>query len=142
MSVAEVRRQFPNAGVTVRTARLTGGEADLLELDNVDLAGHAAMGHFYFSGAGLTAVELTPSGLEPGRTSRNLATVKAIAAAYSARYGQGYDCGPSGLGDVNTYRCKWLVGKVAIQLWYMDVAGQAPLAYVAFRQADDPSYNL
>ena len=142
MDTAAVRRQFPAATPTPRPAMLTGGQTDLLQLDGLDLEGHRSTAHFYFSGSTLITVELTVSDLKPGASERNLQAVQSIAAAYSTRYGAGYDCGPKSLGDEDAYECKWLHGRVAVQLWYMDVAGQAPLFYLAFKQADDPSYNL
>ena len=142
MSAAEVLRQFPGVVRSAEPTILTGGQTDLLQLPNLDLEGHPSTAHFYFAGPELVAVELTASDLRPGAPQQNLAVARGIAAAYATRYGPGYDCGPKGLGDVNTYECKWLKGRLAIRLWYMDVAGQAPLFYVAYRQADDPSYDL
>jgi hypothetical protein len=142
MSEAEVQRLFPQATPPAQLTTLTGGQVDRLQLDAVDLQGRPATAHFYFAGPQLVAVELTASGFKPGQPTGNMALAQSIAAGYSATYGQGYDCGSKSLGDVGAYECKWLKGRLSIQLWYMDVAGQAPLFYIAYRQADDPSYNL
>lgn len=142
MSAAEVQRLFPLAGPPANSTILTGGQVDRLQLEPIDLNGRPATAHFYFAGPQLVAVELTASGFKPGKPARNIELAKSIADGYSATYGPGYDCGPKSLGDIAVYECKWLKGRLSIQLWYMDVAGQAPLFYVAYRQADDPSYNL
>jgi hypothetical protein len=142
MSEAEVQRLFPLARPPAKSSTLTSGQLERLQLELVDLDGRPATAHFYFSGSLLVTVELTASGFEPGQPTRNMELAKSIAASYSATYGQGYDCGPKSLGDISVYECKWLKGSLSVQLWYMDVAGQAPLFYVAYRQADDPSYNL
>jgi hypothetical protein len=142
MSEAEVQRLFPLAGPPAKSTILTSGQLERLQLESVDLNGRSATAHFYFSGSQLVTVELTASGFEPGQPTRNMELAKSIAASYSATYGQGYDCGLKSLGDISAYECKWLKGPLSVQLWYMDVAGQAPLFYVAYRQADDPSYNL
>jgi len=142
MSAGEVQRLFPTATAPSTLTTLTGGQVDRLQLETIDLQGRPAIAHFYFAGPQLVAVELTAAGFTPGKPTDNLALAKRIADGYSATYGQGYDCGPKSLGDVGVYECKWLKGRLSIQLWYMDVAGQAPLFYVAYRQADDPSYNL
>jgi hypothetical protein len=142
MTVTDVRRLFPLAAPPEKRNTLTGGQVDLLQLPSADLDGRPATAHFYFAGPELVAVELTASGFKPGERISNMALAKAIADRYAASYGPGYDCGSRSLGDVDVYECKWLKGRLSIQLWYMDVAGQAPLFYVAYRQADDPSYNL
>ena len=67
---------------------------------------------------------------------------RGIAVDLTGRYGGGYDCGDRSLGDVTAYECKWLRAPLSVRLWYMDTAGEAPLFYVAYRQADDPGYNL
>ena len=142
MDMAALKRQFPAAVSNREPTALTGGQTDLLELDGLNLAGHRSSAHFYFFGNKLITVELTVSDLQASASARNVQSVQTIAAAYSARFGPGYDCGSKSLGDVDVYECKWLHGRVAVQLWYMDVAGQAPLFYLAFKQADDPAYNL
>jgi hypothetical protein len=142
MSDVEVQRLFPKAAAPPKETILTGGQVDRLQLEATDLQGRPATAHFYFAGPQLVAVELTATGFKPGEPTRNLARAMSIAKAYAATYGQGYDCGDKSLGDVGAYECKWLKGRLSIQLWYMDVAGQAPLFYIAYRQADDPSYNL
>jgi hypothetical protein len=142
MSADEVQRLFPRAGSPSKPTILTGGQMDRLQLEPIDLDGRPATAHFYFAGPQLVAVELTASGFKSGEPAHNIERAKRIAAGYSATYGQGYDCGDKSLGDIAAYECKWLKGRLSIQLWYMDVAGQAPLFYIAYRQADDPSYNL
>lgn len=142
MNAAEVQHLFPLASSPAKLTTLTGGQVDLLQLEPIDLDGRPGIAHFYFSGPQLVTVELTASGFKPGEPVQNMELAQRIADSYSAAYGQGYDCGPKSLGDVAAYECKWLQGRLSIQLWYMDVAGQAPLFYVAYRQADDPSYNL
>ena len=142
MSETEVRRLFPLAQPPAKPTILTGGQWERLQLDAVDLNGQAATAHFYFASSQLVIVELTASGFESGQPTRNMVLAKSIAASYSATYGQGYDCDLKSLGDISAFECKWLKGPLSIQLWYMDVAGQAPLFHVAYRQADDPSYNL
>ena len=142
MTVADVRRQFPAAVVPATPTILTGGQVDRLMLAEQDLAGRPATAHFYFAGSELVSVELTVSDLRPAERARNLSEARTIAAHYTAQYRTSYDCGSRSLGDIDAYECKWLSDRVSIQLWYMDVAGQAPLFYVAYKQADDPSYNL
>jgi hypothetical protein len=142
MSAGEVQHLFPSAGSPPNPTILTGGQVDRLQLEPVNLNGRSGTAHFYFAGPQLVAVELTALGFKPGEPAHNIERAKSIAASYSATYGQGYDCGEKSLGDIAAYECKWLKGRLSIQLWYMDVAGQAPLFYIAYRQADDPSYNL
>ena len=95
-----------------------------------------------FSGVGLVSVELTLADLEPARSARNVQLARSIAVDLTGRYGGGYDCGDCSLADATAYECKWLRAPLSVRLWYMDAAGQAPLFYVAYRQADDPGYNL
>ena len=142
MSVAEVRYHFPGASPPFKPNVLTGGQIDRLQLSHQTLVEHPSIAHFYFEGPQLVSVELTATDFKPGERLRNLEEARNIAANYTSHYGAGYDCGSRSLGDINVYECKWLRGRLSIQLWYMDVAGQAPLFYVAYKQADDPSYNL
>lgn len=142
MSAEDVQRLFPGSRPPRQTTILTGGQVDTLQLETVDLNGRPATAHFYFAGRQLVAVELTASVFQPGQPTRNIAMAQSIADSFTATYGPGYDCGPKSLGDIGMYECKWLKGRLSVQLLYMDVAGQAPLFYVAYRQADDPSYNL
>jgi len=142
MTVDDVRRLFPLAAAAKTPNILTGGQVDLLQLGDADLGGRPATAHFYFKGPELQAVELTASGFKPGAPAANMALAKGLADGYAAALGPGYDCGSRSLADIDIYECKWLKGRLSIQLLYMDVAGQAPLFYVAYRQADDPSYNL
>ena len=142
MSVGQVQRLFPGGVAPAQPTTLTGGEVDRLQLAGVDLDGHAAVAHFFFRDAALLSVELTLADVLPAASVRNVEIAKHISADLTARYGAGYDCGDESFGDVAAYECKWLKGRLSIRLWYMDTAGQGPLFYLAYRQADDPSYNL
>ncbi len=142
MNAGEVRRLFPAASAPPAPTMLTGGEVDRLQLAGAFLGGVTATAHFFFKDGGLVSVELFLPDLPVGSSRRNLAEVGRIAADLTARYGAPYDCGEKGGADVTAYGCKWLRSPLSVRLWYMDVAGQAPLSYVAFRQADDPGYDL
>lgn len=142
MRVDQVRALFPAATPPPVPSTLTGGEVDRLQLAGVRLAGQVAVAHFFFKDAELVSVELSLPGLRPAASAANVETVRSVAAAFTARYGQAYDCGDRSFGDVTAYECKWLDKPLSIRLWYMDTAGQAPLFYLAYRQADDPGYNL
>ena len=142
MTASEVRVLFPTTIPPVAPAPLTGGEVDRLQLAGVELAGRPAVAHFFFKDAALVAVELTLIGLRSSASVANVQTAKNIAQTFDAQYGQAYDCGDRSFDEVTTYECKWLRKPLSVRLWYMDTAGQAPLFYVAFRQADDPGYDL
>lgn len=142
MGVAEVGRLFPAAVPPTTPTVLTGGELDRLQLSGVELDGRPAIARFFFKGPELTSVELNFPGLRPAASETNIALVKQVASHLGLTYGQGYDCGDKSSGNIDVYECKWLRGPLSVRLWYMDVAGQAPLFYLAFRQASDPSYNL
>ena len=142
MSVTDLRRLFPESTAPQTPAILTGGETESLEMTGIALAGRPAVARFFFKEARLVAVELTLPDLKAAASSTNLAAAQEIAAEYTAKFGQGFDCGQRGLGDLNAYECTWLKSPLLIRLWYMDSAGQAPLLYVAFRQAGDPGYDL
>lgn len=142
MSIAEVRRLFPAARPPEAPMVLTGGEVDRLELTSVDLESRAATARFFFKGGGLVSVELSLPSLRPAATAENMSAAREIGERFTARYGRSYDCGDRSFGEIDAYGCKWLKSPLSIRLWYMDVAGQAPLFYVAYRQANDPGYNL
>ena len=142
MTAAQVQALFPRAAAPGRQTLLTDGEAELLELPGVTIAGRPAAAQFYFREGALVAVKLAVTGLPPDAPGRGLAAAAAAADVLHRRYGSGYDCGDRSFGDISAYECKWLRDAVSIRYWYMDIAGQAPLMYVAFRQADDPGYDL
>lgn len=142
MKLNQVRALFPSTIVPESPTILTGGDLDRLLLANIDLDGFPAAAHFFFKDDELVSVELTLPNLKSGATARNLQIVQRISADLTRRYGQGYDCGNKSITDIAEYGCKWLKAPLAIRLWYMDAAGQAPLFYLAFRQVDDPGYNL
>jgi hypothetical protein len=141
MDVDGVRGLFPGARPVAGGAILTGGEVERLDLPGLELGGRPAVARFYFDGAALAAVELTVSGLTH-QPAANEALAQAVAAQYSGLYGAGYDCGDRSLGDVSVYECKWLAGPVRVRLWYMDVAGQAPMLVLGYRKVDSPGYDL
>ena len=142
MAVYDVRRLFPAAQPPAGAVVLTGGESELLELGGVALAGHPAIARFYFKQSELVSVQVGVTDLRPSRSASNEDAARSIADALSRSFGKGYDCGDRSLGDLTAYECKWLRKPLSIRLWYMDVAGQSPLFYVAYRQSDDPGYNL
>jgi hypothetical protein len=98
--------------------------------------------HFYFKGDGLVAVNINLPDLKPAASAQNVRDMQRIAAGLTAQYGTGYDCGDKSKSNITAYGCKWLKSPLSVRLWYMDVAGQAPLFYLAYRQADDPGYDL
>ena len=142
MDVTAVRRAFPAAVPPATPTILTGGEIDRLQLSAVDLDGRRAVAHFFFKEGGLVSVELTLPGLKPGESAANARDMARLAEHLTGTYGDAYDCGDRSESDITAYGCKWLRKPLSIRLWYMDVAGQAPLFYLAFRQADDPGYDL
>ena len=142
MNVAQVERLFPSAAPPQVATLLTGGETDLLELHGVDLNGHVAVAHFYFRGGSLAAVNVNLTDLKPSVSAQNVNDMHRIASDLTASYGAEYDCGDKSESSITAYGCKWLQGPLSIRLWYMDVAGQAPLFYLAYRPAADPGYDL
>ena len=142
MDVAAVKRIFPSALAPMTPTTLTGGEGDALELAGVDLDGRLATAHFFFKDGGLISVQLGLPALRPGASAANMADMARLSGELTRSLGEAYDCGDRSESDITAYGCKWLKKPLAVRLWYMDVAGQAPLFYLAFRQADDPGYNL
>jgi hypothetical protein len=142
MSLSDVQARFPSARTPADPVTLTGGETDALELADTTLAGRPATARFYFKDAELVSVQLTLAALPVGRSADNMAMARAVAADLDRTYGEPYDCGDRSFSQIAAYGCKWLQKPLAVRLWYMDTAGQQPLFYVAYRQADDPGYNL
>ena len=142
MGVSQVLALFHGAAAPPNPTTLTGGEVDRLQLTGVDLAGHPAVAHFYFNNDELVSVQLSLNDLRAAASVKNITAAEQISAEISALYGASYDCGDKSFADVAAYECKWLKKPLSIRLWYMDTSGQAPLFYLAYRQADDPGYNL
>ena len=142
MSVSQIQALFHGAATPAHPTVLTGGEIDRLQLAGVDLAGHPSVAHFYFNNDELVSVQLSLTDLKAAASVQNLKAAERISSEISLLYGVSYDCGDKSFADVAAYECKWLRKPLSVRLWYMDTAGQAPLFYLAYRQADDPGYNL
>ena len=142
MSMAQVRALFPAAVSAPKTGGGSGADREGLRLPNVDLGGSQATARLFFRDDELISVEVTLNRVASGHTEANERLAASIARNLTQQYGSSYDCGDQNFWQVSTFRCKWIDGRLSIQLWYMDVAGQAPTLYVSYRQIDDPGYAL
>ena len=142
MTYSQVLQKFAAATPPIRPSILTGGEVDRLILPGIDLQGYPAVAHFFFKGNELVSVELIISALKSDAAATNIETARRISNGLTEQYRQPYNCGEKSFGDLDAFECKWLKPPLSIRLWYMDVAGQLPLFYVAFRQVSDPGYDL
>lgn len=139
MSVDQVRRLYPHASAT--PGRETDPVPEVLQAPAPPLGGKPTTARFLFRAGGLIAVQLEPR-VGAGNTQANVEIAKRLAQDYTVRLGQAYDCGDFGSSNIAEYQCKWLNGEVAVRLWYLDVAGQAPVLRLRFRRADDPSLGF
>ena len=137
-----LHRRFPQATPPAHPDILSGGEVEALRLPLASLGGAPATASLFLRDGALAGVELRNRTLPSGASAANLAFAQSVAAEIGREAGVGYDCGATRIAGVSQYTCRWISGDVAIREYYLDVAGQAPVFFVAYRRADDPAFDL
>ena len=136
-----LRRRFPGAAIPQQALVLSAGEVEGLRLVGQSLEGAPVQAHFFFRDGRLSSVQLRAPSLLTGHSGSNLDFVRKVAGEITAAGGAPYNCVDNRFAAITRYECKWLRGEVVVHESYLDVAGQAPVFYVAFRRADDPAFD-
>ena len=136
-----LQHQFPAAVAPKEPQVLSAGEVEGLRLNGVELGGVPVQVHFFLRDARLSSVQLSAPFLKPGQSDSNLAFARRVARMITADGGPPYNCVDDRFAAIGRYECKWLRGDVTIHVSYLDVSGQAPFFYLAYRRADDPAFD-
>ncbi len=139
--LATLERTLPGAVAPVDPLVLSAGEVEGLSVPGQTLEGTAGEAHLFLRDGRLSSVQLRVPVLPAGRSASNLAFARRVAQSFTKAEGRPYDCVDDQFAAISRFDCKWLHGEVVMHEFYVDVNGQAPLFYVAYRRADDPAFD-
>ena len=136
-----LQRELPGATAPAIPLALSAGEVEGLVLPGQSLQGAQGEAHLFLRDGRLSSVQLQVPAMPVGRSEANLAFARRVAQAFTRGEGRPYSCVDDHFAAIARFDCKWLRGEVVIHESYLDVNGQAPLFYVAYRRADDPAFD-
>ena len=136
-----LHRVLPGGGPPSAPLVLSAGEVEGLSVPAQSLDGTTADAHLFLRDGRLSSVQLRVAALPDGRSDTNLGFARRVAQAFTKTEGQPYSCVDDRFASITRFECKWLRGEVVIHEFYLDVDGQAPLFYIAYRRADDPAFD-
>ena len=136
-----LQRALPGSMAPAAPLTLSAGEVEGLSLPGQSLEGAPGEAHLFLRDGRLSSVQLQVPVLPVGRSASNVAFARRVAQTFTKTEGRPYSCVDDHFAAITRFECKWLRGEVVIHESYLDVNGQAPLFYVAYRRADDPAFD-